>query len=192
MWRLSTEFDSEDSSVLPTSFPPDERQNRAYQNSWGGLNHGTFKPWALLHAPLPTRAFRFVYPSLLTVGDSNAYVWDIPSATLIQTVSDTNRPIDAIDPGSIEYAELDNKYVIICFERAIRLFSRENCGGVLLYSIDYGKLLRDYGWHLVLTAQRNNASTPQPMGESEQGLALQPLSVVQGRGNIIGGFSGGG
>ena len=45
-----------------------------------------FKPYALLHCPEEMRAYRFVYLTLLTAAQDKAYLWDIPSARVVEVV----------------------------------------------------------------------------------------------------------
>jgi hypothetical protein len=72
-----------------------------------------------------TRAFRFVYPALLVATGNSAYVWDIPTATLVQTIPETGLN------GGISYVELSSRHVFICGEELLRIFSREDGSNVL-------------------------------------------------------------
>jgi len=84
---------------------------------------GHFKPWAMLRMPTPTRAYRFVYPTLLVASEDEAYIWDIPSATLSQIIHDTRMEGELKE---INYVELSARYVFLCREDVLRIFSREN------------------------------------------------------------------
>ena len=86
---------------------------------------GHFKPWALLRMPEIGRAFRFVYPALLVATRNSAYVWDIPTGTMIQTIRDTGLG------GHICYVELGARHVFICGPEVLRVFSREDGRNVL-------------------------------------------------------------
>lgn len=48
---------------------------------------GCFEPYALLRSPEDTRAYRFVYPTLMTVAYEKVYMWDVPSARIVEVVS---------------------------------------------------------------------------------------------------------
>jgi len=92
---------------------------------------GHFKPWALLEMPEFTSAFRFVYPTLVVVAWDRAYLWDIPTGRLIQTIAETQRAVVGADgPGPIEllgdinYVEVSERHVFICGTHMIRIFSR--------------------------------------------------------------------
>ncbi|KAF8804780.1 hypothetical protein BYT27DRAFT_7243584 [Phlegmacium glaucopus] len=54
-----------------------------------------FTPHAVLHMPEPTSAFRCVYPHLLVAGLEKAFVWDVRTGTLLETVEG----IQVIQPG---------------------------------------------------------------------------------------------
>jgi len=47
---------------------------------------GRFTPHAVLHMPEPTRAYRFVYPTLLVASLERAYLWDVRNATITQII----------------------------------------------------------------------------------------------------------
>ena len=71
VWRLASE--AEESPARR-----DEQQHQIYDlvSNHIPVTKGTFKPWAVLHIPELTRAYRFVYPTLLVVGTEKAYLWD--------------------------------------------------------------------------------------------------------------------
>jgi len=60
---------------------------------------GQFEPYALLHMPEPTRAFRFVFPYLLVASSNTSFFWHVPSGRLGEIVSDTQRAGVTIDPS---------------------------------------------------------------------------------------------
>ena len=123
VWRRTCECDP---ALLPTASPPDELQR--FTSNLPGVNafsHGHFTPWALLRMPEMTRAYRFVYPTLIVATRNSAYLWDIPTATLIQTIQETN-----LD-GQLNYVELSPRHVFIAGTEVLRIFSREDGSAVL-------------------------------------------------------------
>ncbi|KAF8966653.1 hypothetical protein BDZ97DRAFT_1917462 [Flammula alnicola] len=54
-----------------------------------------FTPHAVLHMPEATSAFRFVYPHLLVVSLERAFVWDVRTGKVVETVEG----IQVIQPG---------------------------------------------------------------------------------------------
>jgi hypothetical protein len=71
-----------------------------------------------------TSAYRFVYPTLFTAGSHEAYVIDIPSATVIQTIHD-------LAASHVCYVEISARHVFVCTEDVLRIFSREDGRNVL-------------------------------------------------------------
>jgi hypothetical protein len=84
---------------IPPDFDPDSKPDATmYEDSRMALliprlleavGHrymARFKPYALLHCPEETRAYRFVYPTLLTAARDKAYLWDVPSARVVEVV----------------------------------------------------------------------------------------------------------
>ena len=97
-----------------------------------------FRPWALLHMPEPTSAFRFVYPTLIVAAYDRAYLWDIPSGRLIQTIEGCQ--FIASEDGNnqslsrIMYVEISERHVFIAGQFYLRVFSRATGKSVLDFS----------------------------------------------------------
>jgi len=86
---------------------------------------GHFKPWAFLWMPEFTSAFRFIYPTLLVAAWDRAYLWDIPTCQLVQTITEIQCPGPGSPTlGNINYVELSERHVFICGTSTIRIFSR--------------------------------------------------------------------
>ena len=131
-------------SVIPErevdeSSAPDERQREVHEiqsSVTGGYN--VFEPWAVLHMPEKTRAFRFVYPTLIVAAHDNAYLWDIPSGKLIQTIKECQSML--LGDGSylhlhgIVYVEISERHVFIVGHLYVRVFSRATGKSVLNFS----------------------------------------------------------
>ncbi|KAF7347378.1 F-box domain-containing protein [Mycena venus] len=85
VWRLADDVERDQDS--PTFATPDEKQENI--SSWaegfhGSTSRGHFRPWAVLRPPALTRAFRFVYPTLIAATLISLFIWDIPSGELVQ------------------------------------------------------------------------------------------------------------
>ncbi|KAF4623168.1 hypothetical protein D9613_001312 [Agrocybe pediades] len=70
---------------------PDERQENVvnylvHLSSNTANFKGRFTPHAVLNMPEPTRAYRFVYPTLLVASLERAYLWDVTSGTTVQVI----------------------------------------------------------------------------------------------------------
>jgi len=73
-----------------SSFAPDSDQ---YSESSSlplhastSASRGRFEPYALLHMPDITTAYRFVYPTLLVGAFERIYLWDVPMAKVVEVV----------------------------------------------------------------------------------------------------------
>lgn len=126
IWKLASQYEN-------SPLPPDELQAEISFtiNKYIPTTKGSFKPWALLTMPEFSRAFRFVYPTLLVAGLDKAYLYDVESGQLQQTVDDTQVPRDGVILGDINYAELSSSHVLLCGRRQLRLFERGS--GALQY-----------------------------------------------------------
>ncbi|GJE91392.1 F-box protein [Phanerochaete sordida] len=119
VWRVSS--DPEESPA-----PRDDSQHQICEtiSRYIPETKGTFKPWAVLTTPEATRAYRFVYPTLLVAGAENAYLWDVPRCEIVQVIPDIQASIAGENLGRINYVELSPLHVIICGGRQLRLFDR--------------------------------------------------------------------
>ena len=122
IWRLSS---IDDVSLDSTSSLPDTTQT---QISPVGSQPGLFKPHALLQTPEPTRAYRFVHPTLLVAAFERVYLWDVPSACLLQIIENIQLPPvgpgDTNSLGTLNYVEISARHVFLCGGHALRVFER--------------------------------------------------------------------
>lgn len=128
VWRLAAEYNH-------SPHPADEFQEAvAFTiNTYPSTSKGYFKPWAMLVTPEIGRAYRFVYPVLLVASLNTAYLYDVESANLIQTIHNIQFLRDDEHLGSINYVESSPLHVLICGGNQLRIFERES--GSLLYHI---------------------------------------------------------
>jgi hypothetical protein len=135
VWRLASEWG--DGPPIHSESLPDEEMFASYRNSKEiyGVDdlRGHFRPWALIVPPASTRAFRLVYPTLLSASAERAYLWDITTGERIQTIAltavrdDSNaNAFDEILLGRINYVELSEKHIFICSARSLRVYDRES------------------------------------------------------------------
>ncbi|TDL20555.1 hypothetical protein BD410DRAFT_367015 [Rickenella mellea] len=91
---------------------------------------GCFSPWAHLHVPLPSGfcAYRFVYPTLLVASnvDHSVYLFDIPSATLVQSISLNEHRFFAEHDAFVTYVELGQRHIFVCTTHGILIVLRSN------------------------------------------------------------------
>lgn len=130
-----------------------------------------------------TRAFRFVYPTLLAATRNSLFVWDIPTGELVQIIRDTqisaDGPGSTVDLGDMNYVEISSKidgHAFICGSNTLRAFSRTSGRCVLDVSssqISYGKNTYSFiadGSHEQLGLP-NSVLKPQPTSHH---LAVRP------------------
>ncbi|KAL0960998.1 hypothetical protein HGRIS_005991 [Hohenbuehelia grisea] len=133
VWRRACDFDAD---TPCTASPPDilQIESSAHARRLSQTDtRGHFKPWALLRMPVPTRAYRFVYPILLVAGTEAAFLWDVPSGRLVLTIEGL-QPDDLPVDGTlnINYVELSDRHAFICMTDGLRVFSRESGACVLV------------------------------------------------------------
>jgi hypothetical protein len=141
VWRYARDFQD---SEIPEDFKPDDSMNKASreaaQRYASPTNRGHFRPWALLQMPESTRAFRFSYPTLLSAGANNAYLWDVPTSCLVETISNIQAPNQDGILESIRYVEVNDQYAFFCGSNQLRIFARG--GGALVYHLSMKDLQR--------------------------------------------------
>jgi len=132
VWRRVVDMGDDQGSTLS---PPDAQMLRAWSEvtvQWpASTRRGHFRAWALLRMPETTRAFRFLYPTLLVASENNAYIWDVPEGRLVETIRDIQRSRHDDRLGIINYVEVSDKYAFICGSIQLRIFERG--GGALVF-----------------------------------------------------------
>lgn len=127
VWRLASDIDA---STLRPNARPDSLQiaaSLAAALKYPASMRGHLQPWSRLTMPEVTRAYRFSYPTLAVMSQHNAYLWDIPSGTLSQTIhgiQDLGGGQSTL--GSVTYVDVNSDYVFVCGALELRVFSRED------------------------------------------------------------------
>ncbi|KAG8910903.1 hypothetical protein FRC01_006059 [Tulasnella sp. 417] len=117
---------------FPENFPPifdeDSLSRRSRDPPPSLPRRGVYLPFALLNPPARTRASRFVYPHLLLASEASrkAYIWDIPTSSLIQTIeiSPPPQPETLGLPEVIYYVELNQEFVFVCWSFSLVVHRR--------------------------------------------------------------------
>ncbi|KAG1750293.1 hypothetical protein EDD22DRAFT_916567 [Suillus occidentalis] len=134
VWRYARDFQD---SEIPEEFKPDDAMIKASleaaEHHPSPTRRGHFRPWALLHVPEFTRAFRFSYPTLLSAGVNHAYLWDVPTSRLVETISNIQAPNKDGTLGPLSYVEVNDQYAFFCGSNQLRIFARD--GGALVYHL---------------------------------------------------------
>ncbi|KAH9917540.1 uncharacterized protein B0H18DRAFT_913396 [Fomitopsis serialis] len=131
VWRLATDFEL---WQIPASAYPDSPQRIASlfaEARYSTNNRGHLSPWALLTTTQPTFAYRFAYPTLIVMSMDTAYLWDIPTSTLVQTIRDAEEPFthndgDGDERSTISYVDVSARHIFICGWHELRIFNRSD------------------------------------------------------------------
>jgi hypothetical protein len=144
VWRLASDFAVDDEGASHS--PPDGNQRSAstfaaavhYQNA----PRGHFRPWAKLNFPqLMLLAYRFAYPTLLYAGNEHAFLHDVRTGALVQTIMiELDMEEDLLeggeDFGGVRYVDVNERHAFVCESRAIHVFARDGGAEVLRISSD--------------------------------------------------------
>ncbi|KAK2461349.1 hypothetical protein APHAL10511_006634 [Amanita phalloides] len=140
----------------------EELPDREEEEESPPLRRGHFVPWVLLRPDDHTRAFRFVYPILLVASFTTAYLYDVRTGSLAQEIQnlqlgqlleDDDDEFTEPSLGELSYVEHCSRYVFICGETCLRVFSRQS--GQWIYDIPSIKY--SYGWsRWKLSSQRDD------------------------------------
>jgi hypothetical protein len=106
------------------------------QSQIGG--RGTYRPYGIIQCPKPTRAYRFTFPDIVIAArapSNDMWVWNVPSLSLVKTIQRLpTHPGEVpvlVDTDSVNYVDLNDKYIFVCTSQQGRVYSRED-GNVLL------------------------------------------------------------
>lgn len=131
VWRLAHEMVDGTQSTTP----PDPFQIRAsqYAEAYYGRNGlGVLRPWAFLRTPQVTHVFRLVYPTLVAASNNTAYLWDIATGILEQTLPDLQMAQTGTESlGEIQCVDVNEQNVVLCGENEVHVIAR--AGGALVF-----------------------------------------------------------
>lgn len=121
-----------------------------------------FTPHALLHMPEPTSAFRFVYPHLLVASLERAFVWDVRTGKIIETlegIQPDNQEGEGEEDrfprvlGRVRYVDISPRHLFFVGGTLLRVFSRKTGECVL----DIPSTRWQYGgWKWEVTSRASN------------------------------------
>ena len=159
VWRLAS-----DCAVgeVATHAPPDEQQIRTGE-FFSAIYHeyaprGQFRPWAKLAFPAFTRAYRLAYPTLVCASSERAFLHDVRTGALVQTID--------IDREDILYVDVNERYVFVCEPETLYVYSRgDSDRGAVVLRIP----------HTVLFSKVVGSST---LIDSEPFVSVLPVSPV--------------
>ncbi|KAH9985659.1 hypothetical protein BJV74DRAFT_554300 [Russula compacta] len=124
VWCLASDFAV---GEVATHSPPDERQR--FVSAFSATKYhlyaprGHFRPWAMLSFPAPTNAYRFAYPTLLCASETHAFLHDVRSGRLVQTIE--------MDLEDVCYVDVNERHAFVCEPTVLHVYSRDNGAEVL-------------------------------------------------------------
>ncbi|KAJ7103036.1 hypothetical protein B0H15DRAFT_810694 [Mycena belliarum] len=132
VWRVAD--DVETTKDLPTFAFPDDKQKKAWSliaDLGGHRSRGCFNPWMVLKPPDLTKAFRFVFPTLIAATHLSLFLWDIPTGELVQVIRDIQNSSNDVHSSAslgphITYVEVSETHAFVCGSHALRAFSRSS------------------------------------------------------------------
>ncbi|OJA19664.1 hypothetical protein AZE42_02828, partial [Rhizopogon vesiculosus] len=164
VWRLARRFQHSD---IPDNSRPNgsmitasHEAARRYPSSTG---RGHFRPWALIQMPEHTSNFRLSYPTLILASKNNAYVWDVPTSRLVETISNIQGGDQHGSLGCLNYVDVNDKYAFVCGSLQLRIFRRN--GGGLVYKLTK-KMLPRTQWDVL--QESNNVACLSSLFQPQQ------------------------
>jgi hypothetical protein len=130
VWRLASDFSAED-EVATYSSPDGEQMDasaRAATMHHQYAPRGQFRPWALLAFPDLTRAYRLAYPTLISANSKQAFLHDVRTGALVQTID--------INLRTLCYVDVNERHAFVCEPNAVHVFSRESRSEILCIPAD--------------------------------------------------------
>ena len=111
---------------MASHLPPDEGQRHAstfatsMHHRYAPLGH--FLPWAKLSFPEFTSAYRFAYPTLLCANNDHAFLRDVRTGVLVQTIDLDDQLRES---GDICYIDVNERHALVCTSRALHVYARD-------------------------------------------------------------------
>ena len=139
VWRLASDFAVDNEGASDS--PPDEGQRRASTFA-AAMHHrhaprGHFRPWAKLSLPKFTLVYRFAYPTLLYANNKRAFLYDVRTGALVQTINlNIEEWLQEELRGGICYVDVNERHVFVCGVRSLHVFARDGGAEVLRISSD--------------------------------------------------------
>ncbi|KAH9038564.1 hypothetical protein EDB85DRAFT_2141791 [Lactarius pseudohatsudake] len=131
VWRLTSEF-TQGEPEAAVDAPPEAVQTdvstRAEELYHQYAPLGQFRPWALLRFPEFVWEYRLAYPTLLCASDEHAFLHDVRTGSLLQTID--------LRYHDISGGDVNEHHVFFCRPNAVHVFSRESGNEVLCIPVD--------------------------------------------------------
>ena len=117
VWRLASDFEGE----VVANAPPGAQQMAESARVTELYRHyaprGQFVPWSLLEFGEPVYTCRLAYPTLVSANKEHAFLHDVDTGCLLQTIS--------INLSTFCSLDVNERYVFVIEPYVVRVFSRE-------------------------------------------------------------------
>ncbi|KAH9059605.1 hypothetical protein EDB87DRAFT_770044 [Lactarius vividus] len=131
VWRLTSEFTQGEVAVdAPPGAVQMDVSTRAEELYHQYAPLGQFRPWALLRFPEFVWEHRLAYPTLLCASKEHAFLHDVRTGSLVQTID--------LQYHDIYAGDVNERHVFFRRPDAVYVFSRENGSEVLCIPVDTG------------------------------------------------------
>lgn len=139
------------------------------RETYGSVGRGHFAPYACIPMTGDSfQAMRFVYPTLLVATTVSAFLLDVRTTKLSRPPFQILDLIDNQNMTPIRRVELNDRYVVLCGDKQIRVFSHD--GGAPLLCLSYSMPMElDQDSCLVFTDVK--------FGVTDLHSAIHPLSL---------------
>ena len=75
----------------------------------------------MISSPEVTSAYRVVYPTLLCANNQHAFLYDLRTGALVQTIKMNRIPQEA----GLCHVDMDERHVVVCEPYAVHVFARD-------------------------------------------------------------------
>ena len=130
VWRLASDLSAE--GEVATHSLPEDRQKivsaRAAEVYCHYAPRGHFRPWAMLRTQDAAHTYRLAYPTLISAGSEHAFLHDVCTGSLEQTINIHVQEVLGVD--------VNERHAFVCEAYVVHVFSRESGSEILRISAD--------------------------------------------------------
>ncbi|KAF8257828.1 hypothetical protein EI94DRAFT_1225204 [Lactarius quietus] len=132
VWRLASDFTAADEFAADA--PPDDKQIAVSRRAAAVFHHyaprGQFRAWALLRPPdsVPKYTYRLRYPTLIYASYEHAFLYDVRTGTLVQTINIHLRTLYSVD--------VNERHAFVCEVDVVHVYLLESGVEVLRIPAD--------------------------------------------------------
>jgi hypothetical protein len=133
VWRLASDFAEGEEGAAHSSLDEGQRRASAFA---AAMHHryaprGHFRPWANLSFPEHTFGTRLAYPTLLSANARRAFLHDVRTGELVQTIDVGGSGGGRLGGLGLCYVDVNERYAFVCGSRALHVLARDSGAEVL-------------------------------------------------------------